>query len=523
MPSVVSGLQGRVIPFVLLCVTLVLAGLIPPMVGLASTPVATQAEESAGSVLPEYQDVLAERSDSIARYRFDLTLDPIMSTIGGQMAVTWVNDTGRTQSALPFRIYPNAWYYRPGGMTIEGIRVERIIVSPRFDETNTVLFVDLPAPVAPGKSVTVAIDFMTTVPEDSDGSYGILNHDLELDRFVLTDWYPIVAGWDETGWRLEPPTDQGDPTFAATADYIVRLALPASYAVVGTGVETRQADGSVLIETGPARELAIVAGSGFEELTTQVGDITISFFVEPANVPMAQHLLDLAAEALAFYERELGPYPFTELDFVSVPLSLAYGVSWSGVLFIANDLLRLSPDNAAAADFTVLHELGHQWWGGMVGANSNDHTWMVEGLTNTTALLAQVELQGASAATQSLHGWVVTPYLNLLYGTGDAVADVSIFDQSLTAPLSTLAYGKGALGFLAIRDAIGHEAFMSALAAYAGEFQLGIADPEDLLAAFENASGMDLEQLWSFWFEEANTTPEDVQTLVDAVVASFAA
>ncbi len=117
-------------------------GFAAPIETGASTPVATHPDESNGPVLPEFQDTLAERSDSLSRYRLDVALDPVMSTIGGQITVTWVNDTGETQSTLPFRLYPNAWYYRPGGITIEGMRVERMVVAPRFDDTGTVLFVD---------------------------------------------------------------------------------------------------------------------------------------------------------------------------------------------------------------------------------------------------------------------------------------------------------------------------------------------------------------------------------------------
>jgi aminopeptidase N len=116
---------------------------------------------------------------------------------------------------------------------------------------------------------------------------------------------------------------------------------------------------------------------------------------------------------------------------------------------------------------------------------------------------------------------MVTPYLNMLAGTGDAVADVSIFDQPATAPLSTLAYGKGGLGFLAIRNEIGNDGFIAGLAAYAENFRLGIAEPGDLLESFEAASGESLQDLWSVWFDSAQTTPADIEALVPQIIASL--
>jgi aminopeptidase N len=104
---------------------------------------------------------------------------------------------------------------------------------------------------------------------------------------------------------------------------------------------------------------------------------------------------------------------------------------------------------------------------------------------------------------------------------GDGVADTSIFGLPDGVPISTLAYSKGALGFLAIRNLIGAEPFLEALAAYANDHRLGIAGPDDLLSAFEAASGQSLGDLWAFWFESAQTTPADVEALVAEIVATL--
>lgn len=488
---------------------------------LASTPVASPVATELDPVIPVYAPSFASELDSFPRYTLDLTLDAAQSTIGGSMKLTFPNETGQTIDILPFRLYPNASYYAEGSITIDALSVGGVAIPPRFDDSGTVLFVDLPSPLAPGQRVTVDLNFTTVIPTNADGSFGILNHDLADNRFVLADWYPIVAGWDETGWRLEAPTEQGDPTFSTTSLYDVHLNVPAGYDVIATGEETALADGTVQIESGPVREFALVVSEGSIALSAPAGDTTVSVHIDPAHVATGQHMLDTAVSALEFYDHAFGPYPFRELDIVETDLSLAYGVSWSGLLFINQSQLALSPDNLATLDFTVFHEIGHQWWGATVGANSNDHTYMVEGLTNTTALLAQAAVQGRDAATESLYAWIVTPYLNMLSGSGDAVADASIFDQPATAPLSTLAYGKGALGFLAIRNQIGNDAFIAALAAYADQFRLGIAEPADLLAAFESASGQSLQELWSFWFDDAQTTPADVEALVPQIIASL--
>lgn len=503
--------------FSLLTITLLLVG--APV--SAATPVVPASADDLAPVLPVYWPEFRDRLRSMPRYEMNLVLDDTTSMLDGSVVVIVPNQLGVALDVLPFRLYPNADYYEEGEIIIRRLEVDGIAATPRFDESGTVLFVDLPEPLLPDETVAIRLDVATVIPRNARGSFGILNHDLSASRFVLADWYPIVAGWDETGWRLEPPTELGDPTFSTTSLYDVRLTVPAGYQIFGSGEETRLDDGSVRIVSGPVREFALVVARELQSVSAPAGDSLVTIHVAPDHLAMAERMLDIAADALEYYGGLFGPYPFSELDIVEADLALAYGVSWSGIVFVDGTQLSLAVDNASALEFTMFHELGHQWWGGTVGANSNDHTFMVEGLTNATAVLAQAAIQGPDAAINSLYAWMVTPYLNMLAGSGDAVADVSIFDQPATAPLSTLAYAKGGLGFLAIRNRIGDPAFRAALASYADRFRLGIAEPSDLLAAFETASGQSLQELWTFWFESADVTPADIEILVPELIASF--
>jgi aminopeptidase N len=87
--------------------------------------------------------------------------------------------------------------------------------------------------------------------------------------------------------------------------------------------------------------------------------------------------------------------------------------------------------------------------------------------------------------------------------------------------MSALNYGKGALGFLAIRQQIGSESFDEAMREYSEEFRFGIAEPADLLATFERESGQDLDPLWQHWFERAETSAAEVENLFAAVAGSL--
>ncbi|MEA2594431.1 MAG: hypothetical protein QOF01_900, partial [Thermomicrobiales bacterium] len=48
-------------------------------------------------------------------------------------------------------------------------------------------------------------------------------------------------------------------------------------------------------------------------------------------------------------------------------------------------------------------------------------------------------------------------------------------------------------------------------------FTYGNATPDDLRTAFERASGSDLQELWRFWFNAAETTRADVEQVLAGV------
>ena len=68
----------------------------------------------------------------------------------------------------------------------------------------------------PGQRAEIALTFTSTVPADSTGSYGIFSRDTGNGSWVLADWYPILAVWEEgDGWALPEVTAFGDPDLRA--------------------------------------------------------------------------------------------------------------------------------------------------------------------------------------------------------------------------------------------------------------------------------------------------------------------
>src|SRR5215217_3507659 len=279
-----------------LMLTAMLLHLPLPLPWHTTAPASVTARETATvpGVVDPFADVVpealvsAERAaDELSAVRMDVALDPAIGAIGGEMSITWRNPASQPLEDVWFRLFPNAFYYGEGGLQVADVTVDGAPVVPELALDDTALRVPLLAPVDPGESAAIALSFTSTVPADSTGSYGIFNRDTRTGSWVLADWYPILAVWEEgDGWVLPEATAFGDPTYAPSAFYDVRVTAPEDLEVVATGVLATQTDEAGTITrdfvAGPARDFVLVADDDNAPLSRQVNGTLLSLWTPPS-------------------------------------------------------------------------------------------------------------------------------------------------------------------------------------------------------------------------------------------------
>jgi hypothetical protein len=511
---------------------LMLTAMLLPLPSYAAYPARIVARETATvpAVVDPFADVVpealipAERAaDELSAIRMDVAFDPAIGAIGGKMQVTWRNPASQPLGDVWFRLFPNAFYYGEGDLQVADVTVDGAPVIPDLALDDTALRVPLPVPADPGKSVEIALNFTSTVPADSTGSYGIFSRDTRNRSWVLADWYPILAVWEEgNGWALPEATAFGDPTYAPSAFYDVQVTAPDDLGVVATGVLATETNENGVVTrrfvAGPARDFVLVADDDYAPLSQTVDDTLLTLWTPPTLAPtVAEQTLAAAADALRFYNQRFGAYPAREVDLVQIDPSGALGIAWAGLLFLDGPALlnTYGEHNPEGLATVVAHEVAHLWWGILVGGDSNKHAYIQESLATVSSLLYLKETLGADVAAAQLDAWVTGPAFNLL-AAGDAVVDTPVAAGDDPAIWSDAAYGKGSLGFLAIREEIGAAAFETALHDLATRYAWGEMTPHDLRAAFERASGRGLDALWSHWFDEAAMTQEEIEEIAAA-------
>ncbi len=481
-----------------------------------ATPVSPLLADVPTALFPDAEQALRE----LSVVQITATLDPVQSTISGEMAVTWRNPVTEPLSEVWFRLFPNASYYGAGGMTVSDVTVDGAPVTPELALDDTALRVPLPTPVSGGGSAQIAMQFVATVPADSTGSYGIFTHDTQAGLWVLADWHPLLAVVEpEQGWALPPVTSFGDPTYAPGAFYDVTLTAPESLLVASSGitVETTTANGETTRRTiaGPARDFVMVAAEQAIPLRQDVGSTQVTLWTAPDLDPaIAARTLEIAADVLRNYQARWGAYPLRELELVQVNPSGALGIAWTGLLFLDGPTLlegygERNDDGLAAV---IAHEVSHLWWGIQVGGDSNEYGYVPEALATVSALLYIDDAFGPEAAREELNAWAIDPARRLLRD-GDAIVNLPASDDQDASTRYASLYGKGTLGFLAVREAIGAEAFDATLRQISSQYGWQEMTPVDLRAAFEEVSGQDLQSLWTHWFDEATMTEAEIDTL----------
>lgn len=495
----------------LLPILLLTLGTVPALASQSTTTT-----EQLKAVLPEWHDEIAAVLESVsARYTIDAEVVPATSDdrqphISGTVTTEYTNTTGAPLDQLPFRLYANGASVT-AVLTVSDVMVAGIPVETKMSGDRSIVAVPLNSPLAAGDTTTVTMAFDLAVPVDEREHYGILNTSPESGTWALAHWYPILAAWtEERGWVLDPPSEYGDPIVSTTAAYDLTLRASEDWRVVTTGVVIEErTDGSIAerhIVTGPARDLTMVLDDDFESVERDVDGTLITSWYNPGEERIGEAVLDYAAQSLAYFNEIIGPYPFTTLELAPVELFGAAGVEFPQLIYMAASYYTPDRDLGVpnSVDFTVAHEVLHQWWYYIVGNNQYDHAFIDEGLTNFMSSEMYFEaMYGPQAAELMVQRYLKGPFHSRVSADNDQVVNTPTDDFPSSSAYVFAAYSKAPLGFKAIYEEIGHDAFVEAVQRYYAEHRFTVATPEDLLEAFQAAAKQDIAELWNRWFEEA--------------------
>ncbi|WP_248929151.1 M1 family metallopeptidase [Paenibacillus hamazuiensis] len=412
-----SGL-GDPIPFKESPAAAVLAQLTEPVMPATESPL-----PPAVPAKPLERPAPKPLSDRIVEYHMTVDLNAEHKKLDGQQTLTWRNPGAKPVSELYFHLYPNAFASKKttfmkesggqlrgdkakegsfGGMellsmkTLTGedllIRAEYVQPDDGNKEDRTLLKVTLPKPVAPGEKLTLRTDFTVQLPT----VFARMGY---LDDFIMAgQWFPKIAVYEpagtrgraEEGWSIHQYHGNSE-FYADFGIYEVKVKVPSKYTVAATGFPTRPPvdDGqwkTYSFYADDVHDFAWSASPNFvyvEEpyATANLPGVKIKLYLDPSHEALKTRYMTAAKKALARYSQWFGSYPYSTLSIVVPPKggNGAGGMEYP-TLITSWAAEEEKPD--LELERVLVHEIGHQFWYGMVASNEFEEAWLDEGFTS---------------------------------------------------------------------------------------------------------------------------------------------
>jgi aminopeptidase N len=255
---------------------------------------------------------------------------------------------------------------------------------------------------------------------------------------------------------------------------------------------TQGANATSEIVTGPVREFAFALGH-FQSQEDSADGVTVRvLYRRDGRVPesAARKILARAVQALATTTDRYGPYPYRALSFCILEAGRGSSDAREYPGFV---VLLLDHGYSRLTDQDVAHEVGHQWFYGIVGNDIYQDPWMDEALAQYTTFVVMQQWDGAAAANSYFNTEIAALGMRSRYSLRPANAYPSWSSYYASV------YGKGGLFIAALRRQVGDKAFFAGLRQYIERNRYGVAHPDDLRRALQDASGQDLAKLFGMW------------------------
>ena len=492
-------------------------------------------------------------------YTIDVSLDDQNHVLRGFESFEYINNSAQTLDSIYIHIWPNAYRNRKTALAKQLIKMGNDVMyfaseeelgyidSLNFKINNEPVefrideeFIDigvlkLPSGLEPGESCVVTTPFKVKLPSGNISRLGHIG-----ESYQITQWYPKPAVFDKEGWHQMPYLTQGE-FFSEYGSFDVEITLPKNYVVGATGDLQTQSEIDWLnqkaledsawiskrvkandwkefddmhypssvseMKTLRFKQSMVHDFAWFADKRYRVlkGKVTLPHSSKTSTVwtmftPRASELWSKSIEYMhdAIYSYSLwnGDYPYKQATAVDGTISAGGGMEYPNVTVIG------SAGSAVGLETVITHEVGHNWFYGILGSNERENAWLDEGLNSYN--------EQRYLSTKYPNKWLfvneprkIFKYAGLNeYGVEDSqfliylISARSNMDQPLnvhSAAFSSLNYGamvyaKSAIFMNYMRYYLGDQEMDASMQKYFEENKFKHPTEQDLQKAFENVS-----------------------------------
>jgi hypothetical protein len=289
------------------------------------------------------------------------------------------------------------------------------------------------------------------------------------------------------------------PVSAYTSDRFsadLRVTVPMGYAVVGSGLDSRQTSGDRNMfewrfdHPSFPGSIAVVKG---DPARVQSEGVTTALYFRGSEAEQVQPYGQEIGKVMSYFTGSFGLPPYANLTVVETEAGAPNGYAAPGVIFVAPNAIGNHVNSKLLAN-----QVSRQWWEELVSPSTRNHIWLSNGLAAYSELLWAEHSTGPGAMETQLRDVMVEAL---------TVDNVPIIQSSrledYSPELWALTGSKGAAVMNMLRFVIGDEKFFQTLKAFAKDYAWKSASTDDFRKVAEQASGQDLGYFFIQWIESS--------------------
>jgi hypothetical protein len=391
-------------------------------------------------------------------------------------------------------------------------------------------------PLQPGGEITIATPFRVKIPS---GEFSRLGHIKQ--QYQITQWYPKPAVYDRNGWNEIPYLDQGE-FYSEFGKFDVFISVPKNYVVGATGdltdcpeevkwldekaAATAKKDYDYSDVEFPAsspefktlhyhqekvHDFAWFCDKRYNVLKGDVNmphskrKVTTWVMFTNDHARLWKNSIPYVNDALNYYSLWNGDYPYNHCTAVDGALSAGGGMEYPNITVIGG------VNSAATLETVIMHEVGHNWFYGILGSNERLNGWLDEGINSANELryhetkYPNWSLVGGQSGPNGLANLAGLEKLKqkaqyyLLFNMSakqhtDQPCQLHSADFTSTN-YGTIMYSKTAVVFDYLRSYLGDTLYDKAMSTYFDRWKFKHPQPEDLFSTLEEVTSRKLNWL----------------------------
>lgn len=424
---------------------------------------------------------------------------------------------------------------------VNGYKVEWEFLNQEIDISE----LHLKKPLNPGDSIVITTPFRVKIPS---GKFSRLGHIGQ--SYQITQWFAKPAVFDKNGWHPMSYLDQGE-FYSEFGNYDVSITIPKNYILMATGdlqnaeeldfLNKKAELTSQLIKENrlPVRDSFGRKDMSFPKSSTEKKTLRFvqknvhdfAWFTDKRyhvlkgeldlnnrkitswalftnnEAKLWRRSIEYINDATRYFSKWVGEYPYNHVTAVDGTISAGGGMEYPNITVIGRS------GDSKSLETVIVHEVGHNWYYGILGSNERDNAWMDEGL-NTYIEIRYMEEKypnGYFRKKDSTENKSRGISLNISLEDKELQHIAYQFNASRNydQPLvmgskdftqmnyGAMVYSKTGIGFHYLKAYLGEELFDNCMNEYFNQWKFKHPNPDDIKIVFETVCGENLD-----WFFE---------------------